>query len=167
MPRHRPSPKAWLAHYGELIAAWRRNARIGDEAQDAMHDAVLRLLEGGAMAADNPRAYLRRSTRNGMVDRYRREALLPMQALHELDEAEHPLVEGPDADAAANRMVDDLRAALQELPLACQQVYVRHRLEGWTHAEIALAMGLSRAMVEKHMTRALQHLNRRLQKYAP
>ena len=90
-----------------------------------------------------------------------------MLPLHELDEADHPLCAGADVEAQTQQMVRDLKAALEELPWACQQVYVRHRLEGWTHAEIAEFLGVSRAMVEKHMTRALQHLNRKLQKYAP
>ena len=36
-----------------------------------MHDAVLRILENGSVSADNPAAYLQRSTSNGLIDRHR------------------------------------------------------------------------------------------------
>jgi RNA polymerase sigma-70 factor (ECF subfamily) len=64
-------------------------------------------------------------------------------------------------------VLDALMVALEELPLSCQKVYIRHRLEGWSHAEIAADMGISRSMVEKHMNRALLHIHEMLQKYSP
>lgn len=162
-----PAPKkGWLAHYSELVAAWRRNSGVHEDSEDAMHDAVVRLLENGAATVDNPRAYLKRSTANGVIDRYRRHASLPMTPLHELEDKDHPQVGGPEAEVFSQQMVSDLKRALNDLPLACQQVYVRNRIEGWTHAEISRAMGISRSTVEKNMTRALRHLNKQLQKYA-
>ncbi|MDX3893678.1 RNA polymerase sigma factor [Pusillimonas sp.] len=166
MSRPPVAKKGWLAHYSELVAAWRRKD-MHEDSEDAMQDAVVRLLENGAAAVDNPRAYLQRSVSNGVIDRHRHQAVVPMTPMHELAENDHPLGSGPETQVFSQQLVADLKDALGELPLVCQQVYVRHRLEGWTHAEIAQAMGISRAMVEKHMTRALQHLNRKLQKYAP
>ncbi|OZI71873.1 sigma-70 family RNA polymerase sigma factor [Bordetella genomosp. 12] len=158
--------RGWLAHYRELVAAWRRKG-MHEDSEDAMQDAVLRLLEAGSAAVTDPAAYLKRSVANGVIDRHRHQAVLPMTPLHELAENEHPASDGPDAQLASQRLAGALKAALGELPLVCQQVYVRQRLEGWTHDEIARAMGISKAMVQKHMTRALQHLNRKLQEYAP
>lgn len=167
MARFNVSLKSWLAHYHALAETWGRKVGIHEDAEDAMQDAVLRILENDAAAIDDPRAYLRRSVANGVIDRHRRNAILPVLPLHELEEREHPMVSDLESEVFSRQLVDDLKTALAELPLSCQQVYVRHRLEGWTHAEIARAMGISRAMVEKHITRALRHLNRKLQKYAP
>ncbi|SSY76519.1 sigma-70 family RNA polymerase sigma factor [Alcaligenes faecalis] len=165
MPRSSAPKKTWLAHYSELVAAWRRKAPHEDS-EDAMQDAALRLLENAAATVDNPRAYLKRSTANGVIDRYRRQAILPTTPLHELDEHEHPQAPELESELVSRQMLADLKSALNELPLVCQQVYVRHRIEGWTHAEIASAMGISRSVVEKHMSRTLRHLNKKLQKYA-
>ena len=167
MARFNVPLKGWLAHYHALTQAWGRKAGVHEDAEDAMQDAVLRILENDAAVIDDPRAYLRRSIANGVIDRHRRNAILPVLPLHELEEREHPMVSDLESEVFSRQLVEDLKTALAELPLSCQQVYVRHRLEGWTHAEIARAMGISRAMVEKHMTRALQHLNRKLQQYAP
>ncbi|MFA5488856.1 MAG: sigma-70 family RNA polymerase sigma factor [Candidimonas sp.] len=166
MSRPSKSVKSWLAHYSELASAWRGKAGGHEDAQDAMHDAVVRLLENGAAAVADPKAYLKRSIANGIIDRHRHRAVLAMSSLDELDESEHPAVSGPEAGVFSRQLMDDLAIALDELPLVCRQVYVGHRLEGWTHAEISAALGISRDMVEKRMTQALQHLNRRLQKYA-
>ncbi|VFR44947.1 FIG006045: Sigma factor, ECF subfamily [plant metagenome] len=167
MPLPPAAKKGWLAHYSEIVAGWRRKVGVHEDSEDAMHDAVVRLLENGAAAVNDPRAYLKRSTANGVIDRHRHQAVLPTTPLHELEEYDHPLASGPEAEVLARRLVADLKEALADLPAVCQHVYIRHRLEGWTHAEIAQGMGISRAMVEKHMTRALQHLNRRLQHHAP
>lgn len=90
-----------------------------------------------------------------------------MVPLHELHESEHPLAVGPESQVYSSQMVDDLRTVLDELPDICRQVYIYQRLEGSSHAEIARELGISRAMVEKHMNKALRHLSTRLQKYAP
>lgn len=160
MPR-----KGWLAHYRELFGIWRRkNLHDGE---DAIQDAVVKMLENGLGGVDDPRAYLSRSTANGLIDRHRRRTLLEFRPWDDLDEDEHPSVEDGQASIFTTELLDALMVALQELPLACQKVYIRHRIEGWTHAEIARDLGVSRSMVEKHMNRALLHIHERLQKYSP
>lgn len=158
--------KSWLAHYTELLSTWRRRVRVHEDMEDAMQDTMLRILENGAVRAENPKAYLQRSVANGVTDRLRRETVLPMKPLHELHESEHPEVAGPESALYSKQMAGDLATALEELPLVCRQVYIYKRLEGCSHAEIAEQLGISRAMVEKHMTRTLRHLNARLQQYA-
>ncbi|VCU71098.1 putative RNA polymerase sigma factor FecI [Pigmentiphaga humi] len=165
MPRPPAPKKGWLAHYSELVAAWRR--KNPQDGEDAMQDAVVGMLENGLIAVENPRGYLARSISNGLVDRYRRRSAIDFQPLEELDENEHPAVQDSQTSLYTKEVLDALMAALEELPLSCQKVYIRHRLEGWSHAEIAADLGISRSMVEKHMNRALLHIHERLQKYSP
>ncbi len=167
MSGSRPPRKGWLAHYSELMGAWRRKGPGQDDGQDAVQDSALSLLENGVGAIDDTRAYLARSTRNGLVDRHRRRSILSFLSIDEMDEADHPRADPPESALYTRELADALLAALEELPLKCQQVYLHHRLEGRTHAEIAGHMGLSRSMVEKYMQRAVRHINDRLQKYAP
>lgn len=160
--------KGWLAYYGELIGVWASRSGQIQNAEDAAQDAALAMLEGDPAAISDPRAYLRRSAHNGLIDIHRRRQARQATPLHELAETDMP-ADGRDPESAlrANRLADALMDALSELPAKCQQVYVHHRLEGWTHAEIARNMGMSRSMVEKHMARALLHINERLHAYAP
>lgn len=167
MSRFAKPRKGWLAHYGELISAWRRSSTAREDAEDAMHDTVLGMLENGASIIENPRAYMARGTANRLVSRHRHDRVLEMTPLDELPESEHPVTQGPDAGMQFQQLADALAAALETLPPKCRTIYILHRLEGRTHTEIANDLGLSRSMVEKHMTRALRHIHAQLGHYAP
>ncbi|TFL11522.1 sigma-70 family RNA polymerase sigma factor [Pusillimonas caeni] len=163
-----PTPKkGWLAHYSELVGAWARRTGSRHDAEDATHDAVLRMLENDTGALANPRAYLHRSVRNRLIDRHRQSKLLDVVPLHELEEYEHPLLTDPDAQARTAQLLASLKEALAELPLKCRQVFLWHRLEGHTQEEIAQKLGISVNMVEKYMARAVKHLRERLRNHAP
>jgi len=163
-----PPKKGWLAHYGELIHAWRRKGPGDDEGQDALQDSALGLLESGVAAIQgNPRAYLAQGARNGMIDRHRRRTRFPSQSIDDVEEVDLPVADSPESACFTGELIDALMAALEELPVNCRQVYVHHRLEGWTQVEIAGRMGLSLSMVEKHMQRAMRHIAERLKAYAP
>lgn len=159
--------KDWLAHYCELFGIWRSRGMSREDGEDAMHDTVVGMLENGVGAIENPRAYLARGTSNRLVSQHRHARALDMLPLDELGDAGHPAVAGAEVQVQCRQLADILACALEELPLKCRQIYVRHRLEGLTHSEIAQEMGLSRSMVEKYMTRALRHLESRLNRHAP
>ena len=59
-------------------------------------------------------------------------------------------------------MVAVLKQALEELPVKCRDIFVLHRVEGLSRAEIAIRMGLGERMVRLYMARALEHVRRRL-----
>lgn len=167
MSRSSAPKRGWLAHYGELVAVWSKWTGNRQDAEDATQDVVVRALESDAGAWLNSRAYMHRSVHNRLVDGYRRSSVLHTVPLHELDEADHPLVQGPDAQAGAAELLAALKAALASLPLKCRQVFLLHRLEGYTQEEIAKKLGISVSMVEKHMIRASKHLRKELQNHAP
>ena len=167
MPRSPTFTKPWLVHYSELIGFWRRKSSVAEDAEDAMQDAALALLEKDQQAIDDPRAYMMRSTSNGLINRYRRSKILDFFSLDDLSEGEHPLIQSSESDAYARQLETALLAALSELPLKCQQVYIYHRLEGWSHTEVANHMALSKSMVEKYMHRAVRHLAEQLQEFSP
>lgn len=166
MSRRPSSDKSWLAHYRELLGTWKRRSRSAFDAEDAAHDAIVGMLESDTAAIANPRAYLHRSTANGLISRYRREQSLPMSPLHELSEDDHPVVEDVEAAASFSQLSQALTESLNELPAVCQQVFAWHRVEGRTVPEIASRMGLSVSMVEKHLTRTMRHLHQCLQRFS-
>lgn len=136
------------------------------DAEDATHDALLQVLENDASAFINPRAYLHRSVHNRLIDAHRQSRVLDMVALHELDEDDHPLLTDPDAQARTTQLLASLKEGLTELPLKCRQVFLWHKLEGYTQEEIARKLGVSVNMVEKYMIRAARHLRERLQNHS-
>ncbi len=165
-----PTPKKpWLAYYGELIGVWARRSGNRAEAEDATHDVMVRALESdwGVLPNPNPRAYLQRSVRNRLIDAHRHASVLEMVPLHQLDEDDHPLERDPDSAMRTAQLLSSLKEALGELPPKCRQVFLWHRLEGYTQAEIADKLNLSVNMVEKYMIQAMRHLRERLKNHAP
>jgi len=162
-----PEPKkGWLAHYSRLVGTWAKGNINPQDAEDAVQDAAERLLGADTLAIRNTRAYLHRSAANGLVNRHRREQSFPALPLHELTEAEHPAIEDVESAAYVSQLSRALSESLEELPLACQQVFAWHRIENWTVPEIAQHMGLSVSAVEKNLTKTMRHLQQRLQKFA-
>lgn len=136
------------------------------DAEDAVQDAAERLLGADTLAIRDTRAYLHRSAINGLVSRHRRERSVPALPLHELTEAEHPAAADVESAVYVAQLSRALSESLEELPLACQQVFAWHRIEHWTVPEIARHMGLSVSAVEKNLTKTMRHLQRKLQKFA-
>lgn len=167
MPPAAKPRKDWLFHYAELLTKWRRGGRVRPEAEDAMQDTVVGMLEGGVGAIHDPRAYMSRGMSNRLVSWHRHATALEFSSLDDMDEVEHPAAVPADDGIRFRQLVDSLEAALAELPLKCRQVYIMCRLEGLTHTEIARSMGLSRSMVEKYMTRSIRHINERMRDHAP
>lgn len=160
--------KGWLAHYGELIGTWvRRTDSVTHDVQDAVHDVITTMLSSTTSVIHHPRAYLHRSVRNQLTDMHRHAQVLDTVPLHELAEDEHPLLSDPDAAVRTALLLAALKEALAELPLKCRQVFIWHRLEGYTQQEIAHKLGISVNMVEKYMIRAARHLRQRLHSHAP
>jgi RNA polymerase sigma-70 factor (ECF subfamily) len=65
------------------------------------------------------------------------------------------------------RLADHLARVLAELPPKCRQAFVLNRIEGWTQAEVATCMGLSKNMIERYVMRAIQHVQERLREHNP
>lgn len=87
--------------------------------------------------------------------------------LDDLAEDDQPAASDPDAPLRAARLADDLARVLAELPPKCRQAFVLNRIEGWTQAEVATYMGLSKNMIERYVMRAIEYVQERLREHAP
>ena len=56
---------------------------------------------------------------------------------------------------AQRQRVRLLAEVIDELPPRQREVFLMHKFDGLSHAEIAEKLGISRSMVEKHVMRAL------------
>lgn len=162
MPSSSKSRKSWLDHYRGLMGNWTRRQTNHHDAEDAVHDAVLGLLDQTCTHIQNIPSYLFQATRNQLFDESRRRGRWAQTPLDQLDEADTPL--SPDVAEAcqSTQLMDELEVVLLQLPLVCRQVFLWNKIEGYSQREIAGRLGLSQSMVEKHMKRALTHLQTHL-----
>ena len=149
-----------------LVRILSRQTRNTDEAHDLVQDVFYRLarLHGQRSVLEQPKAYLRRIASNLLKDRAKTAARRSV-ALHVVADEEslpgldqHRLLESRD-------MLRRLEAAMMRLRPKTREIFVAHRVEGLTYAEIAERTGLSVKGVEKQMSKALVHLDRMLDRF--
>jgi RNA polymerase sigma factor (sigma-70 family) len=56
---------------------------------------------------------------------------------------------------SARQELDQLRVIVASLPQRCRRVFELRKLDGLSHRDVALRMGISEKTVEAHLTRAL------------
>lgn len=153
--------EAWAGtldtHRGELVRTARsRLGGGGADAEDVVHDVVVRVLKRGrdAREVDSPGAYLRRAVGNECVSRWRRTAREVVVA--ELPDRPRP----PHDDAVLDRIA--LAGAVAALTARQRRVIVLTVLDDRPDAEVADLLGISEVTVRTTRSRALARLRARL-----
>lgn len=155
---------AFARHYDDLLRHVVR--RIGNPtlARDVVQDTFLRIQASSpAGEVASPAAYLFRVADNLAIDHLRQEAararFLSPAPEHEAVAAPEP---SPEHALDYKQRLNALDAAIAELPPKCREVFLLHKYDGLSHGEIAVRLGISRSMVEKHVMKALAHCRDRL-----
>jgi RNA polymerase sigma factor (sigma-70 family) len=145
---------SYLRHLQKLL---RQRGASPEHAEELVQEAVLRLhvytREGGKVV--EPEAFLMRTVLNLAVDAHRRGRLdrYEAQSVEELELVD--LSPGPDEVLAAEQRLLRYRKALDQASERTREVFFMHRLQGFTHAEIARRLGVSVSAVEKHVACAV------------
>lgn len=153
----------YRAESPRLVRILSRQTRCADDAHDLVQDVFFRLarLGGQGSLLERPQAYLRRIAANLLKDRAK-SAARQSAALHVVaDEEMLPAVD-PHRILESRDMLRRLEAAIMRLRPKTREVFMAHRMEGLTYAEIAERTGLSIKGVEKQMSKALVQLDRML-----
>lgn len=153
-------------YYRELVCFL--NARLGNRqvAEDVVHDAYLRVLERSSdTPIEQPRAFLYRTALNLVVDDHRRNALRRTEPLDVLDSEESCFIPSPHKVLDHGQRLEMLQRALAELPRLCRESFLLRKIDGLSHLEIAGQLGISRALVEKHIVNAMKHCRTRMRQW--
>lgn len=165
-PKFDPREQAFFEHLsaayrGPLIAYFERRVRSREEAEDLTQEVFLRLVRRPESAdLDNPEAFVFSTAVNLLRDRMRRDKTFRSH----LNETEHrqERFEGisPERVLQDRQALQTVMQRLNQLDERTRDAFILHRLEGWKHAEIARAFGVSVSSVEKYIIKALAHLMR-------
>ena len=139
-----------------------------EDAREIVQETYVRLHQVPEVEAlESPRGYLFRTAINLARDSKRQR-----RRLHDVAAAGEPGApdvadvpsEAPTAfqQLEAEQELSIIRSAIAELSPTCRRVFIMHRFEGATYAEIAERLNVSVSMIEKHVSQALAHLKMRL-----
>jgi len=137
--------------------------RAGQEdADDLVNESFVRfarIAQTSGPLPDDPEAYLQQIAKNVLRNRARAAYHRSVEALGDGQEPR-----GVDLTELleARDLLERLEAALSRLGPKTRAIFMAHRLEGVTYAEIAEKTGLSVKGVEWHMSKAIALLHRSL-----
>lgn len=152
-------------------------SRVPDlDVEDVLQDVFFELVEAQRLMKpiEEVGAWLFRVARNRIIDRFRRKKTeSPATSAPRPDTGEGDIRAledllpspdaGPEAAFARGVLLEELAAALEELPEDQRFVFVAHELEGRSFRELAAetGVGVNTLLSRKHY--AVLHLRRRLQ----
>jgi RNA polymerase sigma factor (sigma-70 family) len=135
----------------------RRLNRDGD-ADEVAQEAMLRIWNArDTVNLDTARPLLFRIAANLAMDRQREHGRWRFTDIADT-QAQAETIQ-PDRALAAREEFVAIAAAIATLPENCRTAFVRSRVDGKKHAEIAAEMGISKSMVEKHVAEAAFRLS--------
>src|SRR6185437_9201779 len=129
---------------------WRNRSDVADLRQDIyvqVYEAALKQIP------EKPKQFLFAAARNLLIDRVRREQIVPIEAVADLEGLDVAMDEpAPDRQVIARDELKHLQAALDRLTPRCREAVVLGRIEGLSGVEIAERMGIGQSTVSKHLT---------------
>jgi RNA polymerase sigma factor (sigma-70 family) len=151
--------------------------RIANEAdvEDILQDVFSELVEAYQLVQPigQVSAWLYRVARNRIIDRFRKRKTegvnLPFDGDADededlgLDELLPSAEEGPEAAYARSVLLEELEAALDELPPEQRQVFMAHEIDGKSFKQLAAETGLSVNTLLSRKHYAVRYLRERLQ----
>jgi RNA polymerase sigma factor (sigma-70 family) len=148
----------------------RRRVADARDAEDILQEVYYELVEAVRLMTpiEQVGAWLFRVARNRITDLFRKRAREAPRGVSFEDEAFvlgdllPSLDGGPEAELARGLLLEEIEAALDELPDEQRKVFIAHELEGRSFKELAAESGLSINTLLSRKHYAVLHLRRRL-----
>ncbi len=131
-----------------------------EEVPDLRHEIYIRVLEAAAKSRPlAPKSFLFTTTRHLLTDRARRNRIVSMELLEDLD-ALNVLIDeaSPERLTSARQQLHRVSAMIDGLPDRCREVVWMRKVEGLSQEQIAARLGIAQSTVEKHVVRGMQLL---------
>jgi len=157
---------------GRLRNFIRRRVADESEAEDIFQDVFYELIEAYRLMKpiEQVGAWLYRVARNRIIDGFRKKKPEPFSLEKDPDGDSLSLEEllpspdaGPEATYARSILLEELDAALDDLPEEQREVFLAHEFEGLSFKEISAETGVSVNTLLSRKHHAVLYLRRRLQ----
>lgn len=147
-----------------LMRYLHRNWRRKDDIPDLRNDIYVQVYEAALkQIPDKPRQFVVTTARNLLINRFRREHIVSIEAMADLDALEAAFdVPDPERNAAARDELRRLQHALDRLPQRTREVLIMRRVEGLSRVEISVRLGISEETISAHVTDGMRALTEML-----
>jgi RNA polymerase sigma factor (sigma-70 family) len=149
-----------------LLQFIRRRVPDLRDAEDVLQDVFFKLVEANRllMPVDHLTGWLFQVARNRITDLFRKRSIeLDDDDVLDFEELLPSSDAGPEASYVRGVLLEELRAAFDELPPEQRDVFVAHELEGRSFKEIAAQTGIGVNTLLSRKRYAILHLRKRLQ----
>lgn len=157
--------KAWfirevLPLEAVLMQFLRQNWRDKADIADLRQDVYLRVYEAARkQIPDAAKPFVLTTARNLLVDRVRRERVIPIETVADLEALGVASADvGADRTIIARDALAKLQAALDKLPPQCRQAILLRKVDGLSRGEIAERMGVTERTVNRHIAEGMRSL---------
>jgi RNA polymerase sigma factor (sigma-70 family) len=158
---------------GRLLAFIRRRIADAAEAEDVLQEALYELVLAYRLLqpVEQAGAWLTRVARNRIIDRFRRRRTSPVPPppAADADPEETGFEEflpaadgGPETELMRAMLLEEIEAALGELPAEQREVFLAHEIEGLSFKELAARSGVGVNTLLARKRYAVLHLQERL-----
>jgi len=157
------------AHYNELLNYLSRQTGDRNSASDLTQETFARVLALGSpnntsptvlqSVVRDPRALLFRTAKNLLIDLYRRNGVRKHEDLDDMEFVASDS-DNPETSMENRQCMLEILSTIEALPPRCKEAFELYKFDEMPQAEIAIRMGISRNMVEKHVMHGMQACNR-------
>ncbi len=143
-----------------LMQFLHRNWRNKSEIADLRQEVYVRVFEAALQEIPSaPRTFLLTSARNLIIDRVRREQVVPIETVADWEALNIARDEpGPERHVEAREELHRLQSALDRLPPRCREAVVMRQIDGLSRREIAGRMGIAEKTVKRHLADGVRAL---------
>ena len=143
-----------------LIQFLHHNWRNRSDVEDMLQDVYVRVCEAALKQIPFPaKPFVFTIARNLLIDRVRREQIIPIEAVADLDALGVAKDEpSPDQNVIAREDLRRLQIALDRLPPRCREAIVLRQVDGLSRREIAQRMGIGEGTVKEYVAEGVRAL---------
>jgi RNA polymerase sigma factor (sigma-70 family) len=135
---------------------WRNKSDIADLRQDVyvqVYEAAHREIPNQA------RAFVFQTARNLLINRLRREHVVPIEAVADVDALSIAMDDpGQERAVIARDELRRLQGAIDRLPPRCRDVVILGRIEGMSGREISTRLGITQQAASMHLINGIRAL---------
>ena len=147
----------FLPFEAELRGMLRRVCASPAEVDDVIQETYYKVLQMASMDhVREPRGFLVRISKNIVIDRMRRDAIVSIEAVANLEALEiADSAPSPERVAMARAELRWVIGLIANLPDRCKEVFRARRIYGLSQNETAETLGISEGIVEKETMRGM------------